>query len=156
MASRAAPSRISRSRCALPRRNCAATFAKQRVAVGRNHITPSCKRCGTSLRKLALQVLPLELELTRADGEGLDGPDWADLGFVERITPRDSFAVDCREILIDGKARVRMRLEAFQLWVMLIAARLPTKNCSGEQCFSPQGDETLRIEIPGMQRPQTH
>jgi len=37
-----------------------------------------------------------------------------------------------------------------------VAFGTATKHFAGEQRFSPQGDETLRIKIPGVKRPQSH
>jgi hypothetical protein len=37
-----------------------------------------------------------------------------------------------------------------------VAFGMAAKDFAGEQRFSPKGDETLRIEILGVKRPQSH
>ena len=44
-----------------------------------------------------------------------------------------------------------MRLEAFQLRVVGVTARVATKDRPGQQRLAPQGDEPLWIKIPGVQ-----
>jgi hypothetical protein len=47
-------------------------------------------------------------------------------------------------------------LEAKKLGMMAIAPGLAPQNGAGQQRFTPQGNEALRIEVPGMKGPESH
>lgn len=49
-----------------------------------------------------------------------------------------------------------MGAEALELWVMPVANCPSAQDGLREQRFTPKGDQTLRIEIPGMDCPQAH
>jgi len=49
-----------------------------------------------------------------------------------------------------------MRSEALQLRMVTIASCLPTQYRPCQQCFAPQRNQTLRIEVPRMNGPQSH
>lgn len=48
-----------------------------------------------------------------------------------------------------------MGAEALELWVMPVASGPPAQYCLRKQCFAPQGDQTLWIEIAGMYGPNS-
>jgi len=39
---------------------------------------------------------------------------------------------------------------------MAIARGLASKNCASQKCLTPQGDQALRIQVFGVECPDTH
>ena len=49
-----------------------------------------------------------------------------------------------------------MRAKALELWVMAVSLGGAPEHCAGEQPFSPEGNQTFGVEMPGMERPEPH
>jgi hypothetical protein len=49
-----------------------------------------------------------------------------------------------------------MRAKALELRVMAISLGGASEYCPREQSFSPEGNQTFGVEVPGMERPETH
>jgi hypothetical protein len=61
-----------------------------------------------------------------------------------------------RQVRIDRQPRRGMRPEAFELRMLPVTTRFIAKHGTGEQSLAPQRDQSLPIQVPGMQRPQPH
>jgi hypothetical protein len=64
--------------------------------------------------------------------------------------------VDGAQVCADGVTRRCVGPESFKLRVMAIAFGRAPKDRSSKQRLTPQGHKPLRIEIAGMNRPQSH
>lgn len=106
--------------------------------------------------ELRQQVLPLEVELPLRDPDSGNRPDRSDLASVEVVSARCGFVMNRPEIGIDRQTRRWMVEEALELRVMPVAARFTPEHGTREQCFAPQGDQPLRVEISRVKRPETH
>src|SRR5690606_29502273 len=51
---------------------------------------------------------------------------------------------------------MRMLAEALQLGMVNVPARFTTQHGLGQQRLSPQRDEADGVQVPGMQRPESH
>src|SRR5690606_35473654 len=119
-------------RCHRPRLD-----AKQRVARRVAYLAQPGQHAGASSRELSLQMRPFECDLARTDRYGLNRPNRTDLGAVESIAAPRGLSVDCSQIRGDREARMGMRLEAIELRMAQITARLAAKHGPSEQCLAP-------------------
>ncbi len=49
-----------------------------------------------------------------------------------------------------------MHPKALQLRMMAIASCLPAQYCASQQCFAPQRNQALRIEVLRVDCPESH
>lgn len=106
--------------------------------------------------QLPKEMLPFVIELS---GRGLypnRGSGASHLARVERISPRARFLPNHGEVRADGRPRRDMRLEPSELGMVAISLRQAANHRARQQRLTPQGDQALRIEIPGMQRPESN
>ena len=96
-------------------------------------------------------MTPLIGQLTRADRNRINRPDRADLGTVKGISAFAGLVMDCGEVGIDRQARVPMRLETLKLRMVGVPARLAAKDSPGQQRLTPKRNQTLRVEVLGIQ-----
>ena len=61
-----------------------------------------------------------------------------------------------RQVRIDRQPRRFVRLEALELGMVFVPARLVAKDGARQQGLAPQRDEALRVEVHGMQGPEAH
>ena len=102
-------------------------WAKHRVALRGEQITPLGEYSWASNLKLVLQVLPFKCQLAGADRDFFDIPDGADLGAIEGVAPMHCLRMNCSQVRVYGGTGLRVRAETFKLWMMSVAA-----------CFSPE------------------
>jgi hypothetical protein len=60
------------------------------------------------------------------------------------------------KVCADGAARICMCPEALQLRMVPISSCLPTQYSPRQECFPPQRDQSLRIKVLRMDRPESH
>ena len=140
----------------LPLRNWTGDHLKQRVR--RRHWDRQVATIDerTSTPQLFQKPTPFVLQLAIGDGNALDGGFAAKFGVIELVAARGCLCANYGEVTVDGGARGRAQPEPLQLRMLAVAVGMATKDFAGEQCFSPKRDETLRIEILGVKRPQSH
>ena len=90
-------------------------------------------------------------ELTGADWNRANRAYRAQLGPIECVPTASGLVMDDGQVRVDRQAGMGMCLEALQLGVVRVAARLAAKNGLGEQCLAPERDQPLGIQILGMQ-----
>lgn len=100
--------------------------------------------------------MPFVLQLAIGRGNALDGGIAAKFRTIEPVAARQRLSTNHGEVTVDGGARRCAQPETLQLRMPPVTPGAAAKHFAGEQCFSPKGDETLRIEIFGMKRPQSH
>jgi hypothetical protein len=110
----------------------------------------------TSAPQLFQKPTPFVLQLTIGGENALDGDFAAKLGVIELVAARQCLCPNHGEVMIDGGARSRAQPEPLQLRMPPVALGMTAKDFAREQRFSPKRDETLRIEILGVKRPQSH
>jgi len=49
-----------------------------------------------------------------------------------------------------------MRAKALKLRVVAVSLGGAPEHCAREQPFSPEGNQTLGVEVPGMECPEAH
>ena len=95
-------------------------------------------------------------ELTPGDFH--DGPHGGLMDFVpfESIASLKSLLPDTGKIQVQSRHRIELLSESNELRVMSITLRLSEKDLSGEEPFTPQGDQSDRIEVLGVKGPKPH
>src|SRR3954451_8062117 len=81
--------------------------------------------------------------------------------FIERGQLRPIEVVSARFRFIDHMVEVdgnrsRTIAKAFELRMLAVAARLAGKHGLREQSFAPERDQTFRVEVLRMNRPEAH
>ena len=110
----------------------------------------------TSFTKLAQQVLPFERDLSVCRIEQHGGAHGTDLTPVESISAIACLLGDRAQVRVDRDARPPAASEPEQLRMMPVSDRHPSQHGARQQPLSPQGHESLRIEVLRMQCPQSH
>src|SRR5262245_28277630 len=126
------------------------------MTIGLTHAAPFSKCLRASCRQLSHQVTPLVLELTVSHGNRPDTAHAADLARIECIAAGHRLIVHGAEIGRNRGARLAVRAESMELGMGPVAFRPPAEHGSCQQRLAPQGDETLRIEVARMDRPEPH
>jgi len=90
-------------------------------------------------------------QLASSHLDALHRSHWTDLAAIEPVAPHFSLAMHLRQIGIDRKPWRCMLPEAQQLWMVPIAAGPAAQHRLRKQRLTPQGYQTLRVQIPGMQ-----
>lgn len=121
------------------------------MACGGDYAYPLRMHGWIANRQLVLQVAPLVGKLARTDRNVLNDPNRTDFGPVECVASVCGFVVNCGQVCVDGRARMRMRIETLNLWMMPVATRLATNDRLGQQSLAPQSNQTLRIKVFWMQ-----
>ena len=101
--------------------------------------------------QLLLQVQPLMGELPGTDRNGINGSDRSDFGPIEGVTPKSCLRVDRGQIRVDSQAWLGVRYEALQLGMTRVATSFAPQHSLGQQRLAPQRNQTLRIEVLGVQ-----
>lgn len=117
---------------------------------------PASQHFRTSDCKLVLKMLPFISKLASRDADWLDLPQRPDLGAIKGVAPLRCFRMHSGQVGVHGQARLRMRLKALQLRVMGVAAGLPAKYRLGQQGLAPKGSQAFRVEVHGVDGPETH
>jgi hypothetical protein len=102
------------------------------------------------------KVQPLEGQLAERLLQRPAGAVRAQLAGVKVVAPSLGFSMDSGQVGIQGPERARGSPEAEELGMVAIASRLAAENRAGKQRLAPEGYQALRVEIPGMERPETH
>lgn len=105
---------------------------------------------GTAHSQLVQQVLPLKRELAGVDRDALCDACRPQLGLVERVAACDRLGMDGKQIRAYGNPWLRMSPESLKLRMVDVPTRFAAQNGPGQQCLTPQGDQALRIKIPGV------
>ena len=110
----------------------------------------------TSEAQLFQKPTPFVLQLAVSGENALDRNFAAKFGVIELVAARQCLCANRGEVTVDGGARSRAQPESLQLRMLPVAIGTAAKDFAGEQRFSPKGDQTLRIGIFGVKRPQSH
>lgn len=110
----------------------------------------------TADRQLPQKMMPLMLDLTSRNQKGCLDSCTADLAAVEGVAASHGLGMNAIEVGTDRGTRRSMKAKALKLRMMAIATRVAAQHGASQQCFSPQRDKALRIEVTRMQRPKPH
>src|SRR5450432_3320360 len=99
---------------------------------------------------------PLVANLPGGDGYRMDRTQRAYFALIEGVSARFCLGMDCCEIRVYGQTRLRMCPKSRQLRMVSITACLTAQYCLGQQCFAPQRNQSLRIEVLRMDGPEPH
>jgi hypothetical protein len=111
---------------------------------------------GTPDLELLLQMPNLEQHLPAGTGNLLDYVKIHYFGCIERIAAAHRFFQDRIEIEGNSRDRFGMGTKTFKLRMIPVARCFSLNNFLCEESFPPEGNQTLRIEISGMERPESH
>jgi hypothetical protein len=103
-------------------------------------------------------MFPFILQLSAGDGEWLHAGRGAAsyaLG-IEAIAPERGFGMDQPQVSRDVSPGSAGFLEALELGMVLITLGLAREHGLCEQCFTPESNQSLRIQVSGMEGPETH
>ena len=126
------------------------------MALGVNNGTPTLVIRWIAQSKFPKQVPPLVLKLSPRDAHWFDGAQRAYLSSIKGISTSRSFAMHFAEVCRECCARLRMGKETSQLRMMAIAAGFALNHSLGQECFSPERHQALRIKVAGVKGPQPH
>jgi hypothetical protein len=98
-------------------------------------------------------MLPLVSYLPRRNANPADRADRPDLPAIKGITAPRRLSMHFRQIGVDGGSGRWVGAETLELGVAPITPCPPAQNCLCKKRFTPKGDQTLRIEIAGMDGP---
>lgn len=84
-------------------------------------------------------------ELARADRNVLNDPNRTDFGPIESVASMRGLVVNCGQVGVDSRARVRMRIETLELRMVRVATCLSANDRLGQQSLAPQGNQALWI-----------
>ena len=110
----------------------------------------------TALAEFSQQVPPLVLDLAAGGAQTNPAPNRGKLAPIECVTTRLRLVGDRMEKGVDGRARRGMGPEALELRVVPVASRGTAQHRAGEQRLAPQRHKSSRVEVPGMQCPESH
>jgi hypothetical protein len=141
---------------ALPRFDRPRLNTKQWVAFRSQDIAPLAVQRRIPHFELHEQMSPLILDLVRRHGNRHLNLDKADLAPVERIAANLGLGMDALQIRTDDRLGCRMGEKPLELRMIPVAASRARQHGTSQQRFAPERDEPLRVEIPGVQGPETH
>lgn len=98
---------------------------------------------------------PFVRDLPGRDAYLADFARAAGLAAVKIITTPRCLGMNFGEIRIDGGAGRCMSAEAFELRVVPISPCAPAQHGLRKQRLTPQGNQALRIEVTGVEGPET-
>ena len=107
----------------------------------------------TPALQFALEMHPLVAELSGIRRHFRDGRTGTDAGAIEIVSAPFCFVAHSMEIRVDARNWPGMFAKALELRMVFVALRLAPEDGTGEEPFTPEGDEALGIEIPGVQSP---
>ena len=110
---------------------------------------------GTAPLQLVQEPPPLVLQLSVGCAEAVNGPEPTEFRAIEVVTPEARLFIHERKVTVDGCARRRAGSKSRQLRVVAISRGSSAKHFAREQRLAPERDESLRVEVPGMQRPES-
>jgi hypothetical protein len=102
------------------------------------------------------QMLNLEQQLPAVTGNALDDFKIPYFSCVERVAASNRFIKDSTEIGGNGRNWLWMGTKTFKLRMPPVARCFPLQDLLCKQSFPPEGNQALRIEISGMERPESH
>src|SRR5687767_8202593 len=114
------------------------------------------KKARTTYEQLTEQMIPFESELTKSHDNRLDRAHGPDLAPVKAISAQACLGMKSCEIGIDRQPGGRVCAKALKLGMMRVPTRSTSQHCFGQQGFPPDSDQSLRVKMPGVQRPETH
>jgi len=147
---------ISWTAHALPRLDAARMEPEQRMRFRLLQRTPLPIMSGAPGGELSKQVLPFMLQLSLRYGNWRYGAYRADPGAVKGVTAPCCFGVHGTQIRRDRIAWRGMSLKASKLRVMAVTLGHSPQYGPGQKRFSPECNQTLRIQVPRVQGPQSH
>ena len=124
----------------------------RRIALG----PQSGKKARTTYGQLTEQVVPFVSELAESHDNELDRAHGPDLAPVKAISAQAGLGMKSCEIGIDRQPGGRVCAKALKLGMMRVPTRSTPQHCLGQQGFPPDSDQSLRVKMPGVQRPETH
>src|SRR5579862_6227495 len=107
----------------------------------------------TATSQFFQQPVPLVQQLSIRGGNALNGGVTAKFGMIELVATRLCLRPNHGEVPVDGGTRRCARPKSAQLRMLSVALGMAAQDFAGQQGFSPKGDETPCIEIPGVKRP---
>src|SRR5687768_7001327 len=114
------------------------------------------KKAPTTYGQLTEQMIPFESELTKSHDNRFDRAHGPDLAPVKAISAQAGLGMKSCEIGIDRQPGGRVCAKALKLGMMRVPTRSTLQHCLGQQGFPPDSDQSLRVKMPGVQRPETH
>ncbi len=121
----------------------------------RLELCPAPERDRVPALELPFEVNQLVGELAFGNREALQrAGSFEDLPGGETIVALFGLDNDLAEIRADRRERVARGLEASELRVVLVALGLPGQHALREEPLTPESDQSLRIEVLGVQRPE--
>lgn len=141
----------------LPPRDAPAPDHETRVRTGlHGHGAERVVPSGRAFPELAEQVRPLEGELTPRGRQLLRRARPAQLAAIEAITALQRFRMNGREVGVDGGDGIPGIAKPLQLRVHLVTPGSTAEHGSGQERFTPEGDESSRVEVFRVQGPEPH
>lgn len=115
-----------------------------------------CIRIRGSAEQLGKKVLPFIFELSACHRyAGDDARVCYECG-IEMISPINCIRVDFDQIRSDGIHGRMKGAKTAQLRMPGVSACFTGQHSLGKQRFAPKGDQALRVEVSGVERPKTH
>lgn len=115
---------------------------------------------GTKARRasfqLAKQVAPFPLHLAPLDNEPAGPGTAGDAAPIVVVAPPSALLPYRMQVRRDQTERSSRLSKARELGVETIPAGVPAEHRLGEKSFSPEGRESLSVQILWVQRPQAH
>src|SRR3954451_795874 len=111
---------------------------------------------GIALMQLGQEMLPFEAKLSIGNSQTQRRRLQPQLRSIEVVAALIGFIRDITEVDGDGRGGITMLAEPIELRMVSIAARKPGQHRLGQQPFPPERHQPLRVEVPGMERPEAH
>jgi hypothetical protein len=103
------------------------------------------------------EVGPLVLELTLGlEQTRLEKGRLHDAALVEGVAASDSFLSDCLQVGVNGRKRVRRRLEPRELGVRGVTTCAAEKDRLRQESLTPESHKPFGIEVTWMDGPEAH
>ena len=139
-----------------PRPDCAWPDSKYRMRVWRGNgpqFSIEMRSAGTKFR---LQVFPLVEQLSVGLGDAAAGSGKLDFGGIEAVAAAVRLLCDATEESTNRVSGSTVCTKARELWMMPVAASRTGEDFLREQGFAPCRDQSLDIQIAGVQSPKSH
>jgi len=101
-------------------------------------------------------MLPLIGYLPGCSRNRVDRTQRANFPFVKGVATRHCLGMYRSKVCIDGTTRCIVRPKAVELRMIPIPLCLPSQYRTSQQCFAPQRNQSLRVKVFRMDRPESH
>ena len=140
----------------LPRTHIPLHDSKKRMRVWRRDVLPLYQSLWGSHRQFLSQVSPLKQQLALGFFNRTNRRRMPDSGNVEAVSPALGLCQYSHQIAGDSPMRIRLCQKPQYLRVMAIPPGLTAQNGLRQQSLPPQCNQSLGIEVSGMERPKPH